>query len=144
MSKYTPELADAICEHIAQGKSLREIGAMDGMPDKATILRWCAKNETFRDQYARAKEDYAEFIAEEILEISDNAINDWMEANGDNDIGYKLNGEHVQRSRLRVDSRKWLAGKLKPKKYGDRMNYDVNGDVNHIVKIVNLAGKDEQ
>jgi hypothetical protein len=118
---YTQEVADAICEHLADGLSLREICRMDGMPGRATVFRWLGENEAFRDQYARAKAEGLEALAEDILDISDNATNDWMRRNGgDGDPGWVANGEGIQRSRLRVDSRKWLLSKLVPKKYGDR------------------------
>jgi hypothetical protein len=62
----------------------------------------------------------AEAIAEDILDIADNGRNDWMERNGEDAAGWLLNGESIQRAKLRVDSRKWLLSKLAPKKYGDR------------------------
>lgn len=100
------------------------------MPDKATVYRWTATNEAFRDLYTRAKEDSADALAEEILEISDNAHNDWMQRNhGEDDPGWVANGEHIQRSRLRVDARKWIASKLKPKKYGERVEQAHSGAV---------------
>lgn len=119
-SEYTQEKADLICAMIAEGKSVRTICLDEGMPSLPTFYKWLRENEIFLNQYARAKDDQADALAEEILDIADDGTNDWMEqrdANGD--IGFKINGEHVQRSRLRIDSRKWLASKLKPKKYGD-------------------------
>lgn len=139
-SSFTQEIADKICELIEQGKSLRQISEIEGMPCKATIMNWCNEKRDFLDQYVRAKEEQAEYLADEILEIADNARNDWMEINAGDDIGFKLNGEHVQRSRLRIDTRKWLAGKLKPKKYGDYTRVD--GDLGlTVVKIVDMTGK---
>jgi len=83
----------------------------------------------FLKQYARAKEESADALAEEMLEIADDGRNDWMARNGGTDDEgnarentYVLNGEHIQRSRVRIDTRKWLASKLKPKKYGDRVD----------------------
>jgi hypothetical protein len=63
-----------------------------------------------------------EALAEDILDIADNANNDWMERQGRDgqDLGWIANGENIQRSKLRVDSRKWLLSKLAPKKYGER------------------------
>lgn len=79
------------------------------------------------DQYARAKEVQSEHMAEEILAIADDGQNDWMERNGAESAGWAVNGEHIQRSRLRVDSRKWLMSKLAPKKYGDRVTQEMTG-----------------
>ena len=120
-SGYTEELAGIICAEIAEGRSLRSICKDEGMPSKSMVFRWLAAHEDFRMNYAIAKEECAELYAEEIIEIADDGRNDWMETHDDagNQTGWRLNGEHVQRSRLRVDSRKWIAAKLKPKKYGD-------------------------
>ncbi|MCM5682504.1 terminase small subunit protein [Schlegelella sp. S2-27] len=128
-SKYTEEMAALICEEIASGKSLREICKQDGMPDKVTVLRWLDAHESFRTQYARAREAQAETIFEEILEIADDARNDWMEQHADDaqTAGWKFNGENVQRSRLRVDARKWFLGKVAPKKYGDKLDVEHSG-----------------
>ncbi len=77
------------------------------MPSKQAVLRWLARNESFRAQYVRAKEEGAEAIAEELFDIADDGTNDWMEKlDKDGEaIGYQLNGEHVQRSKLRIDTR---------------------------------------
>jgi hypothetical protein len=77
----------------------------------------------FLDQYARAKEESADAFVEDMLDIADDGSNDWMEQK-DKDgeaIGWRENGEAIQRSRLRVDTRKWIASKLKPKKYGEKI-----------------------
>ena len=86
---------------------------------------------TFRTD-TRAREEQAEFMAEEILEIADDGRNDFMEQD-DSSAAFKINGENIQRSKLRIDTRKWLMGKLKPKKYGERLALDVTED--------KLAGK---
>lgn len=128
-SDYTPELTATICAALADGHSLRTVCQAEDMPDKATVFRWLAIHEEFRDQYARAREQQADAMAEEILEISDDATNDWMErlGPGGQPVGWVVNGEHVQRSRLRVDSRKWLASKMAPKKYGDKLQAEHTG-----------------
>lgn len=125
-SDYTPELAESICLLLSEGQSLRAICREDCMPDKATVLRWIARHPEFRDQYALAKEQAAEALAEELFDIADDGANDWMEQlDGEGEVvGYKLNGEHVQRSKLRIDTRKWYLSKIMPKKYGDRIQHD--------------------
>lgn len=120
-SSFTQETADRICELLADGISLREVCRMDDMPGRSTVWRWIDADEAFRAQYARAKAEGLEAIAEDILDISDNAHNDWMRRNhGEDDPGWVANGESIQRAKLRVDSRKWLLSKLAAKKYGDR------------------------
>jgi len=81
-----------------------------------------SKNSEFRQQYALAREVQAEHHIDEIVEIADDGTNDYMEKrNADGAlVGWTENGENVQRSRLRVDTRKWAASKLAPKKYGDK------------------------
>lgn len=91
------------------------------MPDKSTVFLWLGKHPEFVDQYARAKEESADTHADDILEISDDGSNDWMERHAKDSPGWVVNGEHIQRSRLRVEARKWIASKLKPKKYGDKV-----------------------
>lgn len=141
-SVYTQDVADEICERIANGESTRSICRDSHMPSQATVFRWLADegHRLFREQYERARETQADALFEEILEIADDASNDWMEAKGDKaGEGWKLNGEHVQRSRLRVDTRKWAASKLKPKKYGDRIQQEHSGDVGVTVQLVSFA-----
>ena len=118
-SIYTPELAAQICAHIADGKSLRAIAALDGMPHQDTIMAWLdGSKPAFSEQYARAREAQADKLAEEALQIADDGRSDtYLDAEGNE----KTDNEAIQRSRLRVDTRKWLASKMAPKKYGDKM-----------------------
>lgn len=127
-SEFTQEIADNICEKIADGLSLREICKADELPNRSTVFRWLSSNESFRDQYARAREAQADTIFDEILDIADDGRNDWMLRIGadDQELGWKENGEALRRSQLRVDARKWMAGKLRPKKYGDKIEVDNN------------------
>jgi len=117
-SSFTQAIADVICLRMAEGESLRKICADDGMPSQSMVFRWLAQDDTFREQYARARESQADFLAEEILEIADESTSDtYTDENGNE----RVNNEVVARSRLRVDARKWLASKMAPKKYGDKV-----------------------
>lgn len=129
-SKYTDKLADKICQMIAQGQSVRSICAKKDMISMQTFFRWLRENDKFREQYAHACEERSYMYAEEIIEIADDATNDYMEQHDESDelTGYKLNGENIQRSRLRVDTRKWLMSKLNPKVYGDKLDMTTNGN----------------
>ena len=113
-SSYSDEIADAICEKLSEGQSLRKICLSEDVPDKATVFRWLASNQQFRDQYARAREAQADALADEIIDIADDGSNDFL---GEDE---KYNGDAVARSKLRVDARKWVAAKLKPKVYGEK------------------------
>jgi hypothetical protein len=126
-SGYTQEIADRICARLVDGLSLRTICKADDMPSCQTVYTWLRSRPEFLDQYARAKEDAADAFAEEMLDIADEGTNDWMAANDPENLGYKLNGEHINRSRLRVDTRKWIASKLKPKKYGEKVQTELTG-----------------
>jgi len=130
-SKYSGTLADKICSRLAEGESLRSVCRDDGMPDKSTVFRWLREQEGFRDQYAHAKAESADAMVEDILDIADDGTNDWMEkldSEGEL-IGWQTNGEALQRSKLRVDTRKWIASKLKPKVYGDRQQVEHSGSI---------------
>ena len=115
--KYTQALVDLICERIAtHGVGLKKLCEMfDDMPEKATIRRWRIKYPEFGSQYARAKTQQIETLIDEIIDIADDASEDAII----NEHGTKVcNTEFIARSRLRIDTRKWLASKLVPKVYG--------------------------
>lgn len=128
-SGYKQNIADKICEMLSEGKSLRSVCKEKGMPAAATVFKWMRENEEFLKQYARAKQESADAMAEEVIDISDDGTNDWMEDQymKGKSPGWKVNGEAVQRSKLRVDTRKWLMSKMKPKKYGDKIDMTTNG-----------------
>jgi hypothetical protein len=146
-AKFTQEVAETICQEIAtSSKSLKTICEMDGMPAVRTVLSWLSEGEkpkakeefkAFLHNYARAREAQADFLAEEILEIADDGSNDLMTITK-GDKTYEIeNKEVTNRSKLRVEARKWIASKLKPKKYSDRIDLNHSGETvsKQIVKI---------
>lgn len=128
-TKYTQELADKVCSLLALGQSMRTICKDDSIPNISTLFRWIRTNEGFCTQYTRAKQESADALTDEMLDICDDGTNDWMDENDEDNPGWQFNGEHLQRSRLRVETRKWLAAKLKPKKYGDFRHVEHSGKV---------------
>jgi len=116
---FDQAVADVICDRLIGGESLRKICLDEGMPSAALVCKWLGQNEAFREQYAHARDAQADTLADEILDIADDGSNDYM---NDEERGEVYNGDAVQRSKLRVDARKWIAAKLKPKKYGDRID----------------------
>jgi hypothetical protein len=136
--KYTNAIAEAICERIADGESLRTICSDDKMPSKTSVFRWLIDNEIFRDQYARARETQADAIFDDILSIADDGRNDWMERNFGEETRWVENGEALRRSALRIDARKWMAGKLRPKKYGEKIDIEHSGEmtINRIERVI--------
>lgn len=132
--RYTKEVADAICERISTGNSLRSICEASDMPSVTTVLRWLADEDKagFRGQYVRAREAQADWMAEDILAIADEQCT-MVKANKhgahgeEGDIEVVFDPTAVARNRLRVDARKWLASKMAPKKYGDKVQAEVSG-----------------
>lgn len=122
-TKYSQELANLICENLAIGQSLRTVCLKEDMPSIATVFNWFKVYPDFLVQYARATEERSEAMAEDILDIADDGTNDWMEING-RDVPDQ---EAIQRSKLRVEARKWLMSKMKPKKYGDKVDLTSDG-----------------
>ena len=141
-SGYTQEIADSICSDLAEGKSLRTVCKGDGMPSTQTVFRWIRQFPEFRDQYARAKEESADAMAEDILDIADSSSNDWMEVHDKENVGYRLNGDAINRSRLRVDTRKWIASKLKPKRYGDKVQTELTGANGGPVEVAEVPAEE--
>jgi hypothetical protein len=127
-SSYKPEQAAEICDRIAQGESLRHICMLPRMPSKPTVLRWLEQFPEFRTHYAHARELQADHFLEQIQEIAHDGRNDWevLESERTGQDRIVLNAEHVQRSRLRVDTLKWVMSKLAPKKYGEKLEVDAN------------------
>ncbi|AWB79569.1 TPA: terminase small subunit protein [Stenotrophomonas maltophilia] len=124
-SKYSQQLADAICDLLVDGKSLRTICSTAKMPSRSTVIRWLAEKEAFRNQYARARELQADTLAEEILDIADKAVlGERLKKDGKGKVLERQTGDMVERSKLMIDARKWYAGKLQPKKYGERVALD--------------------
>lgn len=126
---YTPELASLICGRIAEGESLRAICRDADIPASSSIFLWLSQHSEFSEQYAKAMEARADGMFDELLEIADDGTNDWMEKkNAEGEVvGWTLNGEHVQRSKLRVDTRKWALARMSPRKYGDKQGIELTG-----------------
>lgn len=127
--RFDREMMDELVERIARGEAL--VNIVDDMherggPSYMTVLRWLRESEQdgadqelvdFRKDYAQARADQADFFADEIITIADDGRNDTYV---DEDGRPKVDYDHIQRSKLRVDSRKWHAGRMAPNKYLDR------------------------
>jgi hypothetical protein len=129
-TRYSEELVAFICEKIAtHDVGLDRLCAMyEDMPVKDTINRWMWKYPEFSDRYMKAKQHQALLMGDTILEIADDGKNDYMESFGEDGVseGWKINGEHVSRSKLRIHARQWLAAKLAPKIYGEKLTMEQN------------------
>jgi hypothetical protein len=123
-----------VCELIASGMTLRQACREENMPTHKTVLDWVQKDPAFANQYARARDLLLEHWAEEIVEIADDGSRDTKVVGED---GREVaDTEWINRSRLRVDARKWLLSKLKPGTYGDKLDVEHKGNVTvEIVKF---------
>jgi Bacteriophage Sf6, terminase small subunit-like len=125
-SKFKHSAAEEICRRLALGESLVKICATDEMVDISTVFRWLDKNDEFRDMYAHAREAHAELYANQIIDIADETpITEQPDPDGG--VTLRIDSAGVQRNKLRVDARKWVAAKLLPRKYGERMLNEVRG-----------------
>lgn len=131
-TKFCQEYSDLICDGIANGKSMvAVINEHPQLPSYVTIAAWLIKGEqgiepfnTFLKSYVQAREIQADYLADEILDISDNNRGDTITDSSGNP---RCDNEWVNRSKLRVDARKWVASKLRPKKYGDFNRSELSG-----------------
>ena len=120
----TQKLADEICRRLAEGESLRSIARTPGFPSESRIRDWSLDaTRPFCAQYARARAAGYHKLADELLEIADDAERDIIERE---DGSLAADHQNVQRARLRVDTRKWILSKMLPKVYGDK--FQVGGD----------------
>ena len=142
---YTQDIADLICERLSDGESLRAICQDENLPDRKTVTRWTNTNEAFREQYRIAREIQIELLADEIIDIADDATNDFIErTRQDGSTEMVVDHENINRSRLRIDTRKWMLSKLKPGTYGDKIQHaNAAGDGNTEV-VYRWAEPDEK
>ncbi len=128
-SLYSPELGERICVLIAEGLSLRNIEAVEGMPTKTTILRWLIRADCaeFCDQYARAKELQAEGEADEMIDIADTpqlGVIETIKPDGSVEVRKE---DMLGHRKLRLETRKWILARRLPKKYGDKLTQEITG-----------------
>jgi hypothetical protein len=107
---YTEELADAICERLSNGESLRKICSDESMPCRSTVLDWEEKNDAFRAKCARARARQAHCMVDMQLD----------EALG-------CTTENAAAVRVKISAYQWVASKLEPKKYGERAQLELTG-----------------
>lgn len=110
---YNNDTFEKVLEHIRQGKSLVRICLMDGMPHYETVLNWMRNDRELSVKYARAREDQADFFADRLVELAENT---------------PAERDEIEKARLISDNIKWTAAKLKPKKYGDKLDLTSDGE----------------
>lgn len=140
-AKRSKALIDRILKSITiDCLSLRKACEKEKITHGAFLL-WCNQDKELANHYARARDIRADILAEEILEIADDKEHDTVIDDNGNE---KPNTEWITRSKLRVDARKWLMAKMQPKKYGDKIEVDNQGEVGLTVKVINFAKKDDE
>lgn len=128
----TPEAQQEILEALMEGKGLVEYCKRENTPARSSIHKWLAEDDDFSDRYARAREVQADVIFDECLDIADQY----------DSLKDKLTVDHINRARLRIDTRKWTAGKLRPKKYGDKVDIEHSGKITEVREIIYEAKPD--
>jgi hypothetical protein len=117
---YTHELAHEICDAIASSsKGIKKLCKENShWPNPDTIFSWLMQHKEFSDLYARAKQHQVESLVDDVLEIADDTSNDYTVRE---DGKLVVDHVHIQRAKLKIDTRKWIAAKLCPRLYGDRL-----------------------
>jgi hypothetical protein len=131
---YSLEIALEICDRIADGESLVKICSDAKMPKKTAVYEWLLRHKEFAEIYARAREDQADTLADEIHAISDELPQQIVDDKGKT----RYDSAYVQWQKNRVDARKWVAAKLKPKKYSDRIAHVGDNESDAININVNI------
>jgi hypothetical protein len=144
--KRTPQLVNAILHEFRVSSSISTQTACKkhGLSSSEWWL-WCEKDSELSERYAKAKEHQASIMAEEIISIADDSSDDELFVECEDGSGKSAkrvqNSEFINRSRLRVDARKWVASKLLPKKYGDKIGVEHSGEVGVTIQIIDRFGK---
>ena len=138
---YPESVRLEICERIAKGESMVSICASEGMPVQSIVYNWLTVDKDFSEKYARAREQQAEHYLDEIIAISDDvSLDEIIDGEGNP----RTNHEAIQRSRLKVDTRKWAMSKLAPKKYGDKIQQEIVGANGGAIQVNTTAMSAEE
>lgn len=113
-----------ILSRLADGEGLRAICRSPGMPTASCVIKWTMQDDEFRKQYADARARGYELMADELVEISDDNRND---TSVDDEGNERTNHDVIARSRLMVDTRKWILAKMLPKVYGEKITQEHTG-----------------
>ncbi len=126
MTVYCPEIVEKICNWLSSGGSLLKFCEIDGNPSRDTVYQWIFKYPDFLEKYNLAKEKQMEVYANEIIDLADYC---------------SPNNDAAAKAKLQIEARKWVMGKLKPKKYGDNMT--IKGDADNPLTL-NIASALDQ
>ena len=124
---YSPELGQELCDRISQGNSLRKVCDADDMPAWTTVFKWLRIDNTFAQQYAQARELWADAEFDRMMEIADTVREGQKVKTLPDGTKEVTTGDMVDRAKLQVDTRKWALARMMPRKYGDRMTQELTG-----------------
>ena len=126
--EFDQDAADEVCARLMDGQSLRAICRDELLPSERTVFNWLSQNETFVQQYARARGVQADVMFDEMHDIADTPV-----------VGVKTTskptgvetteGDMIDHRRMQIVTRKWMLGKMAPKKYGDKTQIEHSGTV---------------
>lgn len=123
-TKRTPEVIERLLGGIADGKTLRALCREEGMPNWRTVYDWIEADAELAAQVARARELGFDAIAEDVFDIAD---------------GTRASSEHVQLSKMRIDTRLKLLACWSPKKYGNKQDVSIGNKEGETLKVENKA-----
>lgn len=128
-SDYSPALVETICDRIATGESLRRICTDEDMPHHITVIRWLGKHDDFASRYAHARDIQAQTFVDKMLDVAESAPER-------NPITGALDAASVAHIRNKIATMQWLAAKLAPKKYGDKLDLNHGGQKDNPITAV--------
>lgn len=131
-STYSEEKTDEICNRLMAGESLTSICRDDAMPGQKTVFEWLASHPVFAQKYARAREIQYDVLAESIIDIADASPDTFIRTEGRGENQREIvcvDGAAVAHQRNRIDARKWWVSKVAAKKYGDKVQAELSGNV---------------
>jgi hypothetical protein len=119
---YSYDLSEEICERLSNGETGASVCRDPKMPTWAVLQRWRRKHTDFDHRYRIAREACCEYYADDIVDIADDGRNDYVVRTDGRKV---FDREAFERSRLRVDTRKWTVSKILRHVYGDKSEVDV-------------------
>jgi hypothetical protein len=143
-TRSTRKMTDAVFKGICIELSFNDIG-LKRLCEKhntssSAFFDLLKDNKELTDFYMRARDMQADFLADQIIEIADDSSKDTIKFMKDGQQQEMENKEWVNRSKLRVEARKWIASKLKPKKYGDKLEVDQKTELSGTVEVKQITG----
>lgn len=143
---FDPQWADQILDGIATSKrGLAQVIADADLPiSPALFYKWLIQNEELREKYTRAKEDQTQILEDEILQIADTPVLGEVITDKGDKVEIRR-GDMIEHRKLQIESRKWLMGKLRPRKYGDKITQEHTGELGlQIISTVPRPGDQEE